>query len=140
MQNTNNILTFVRKINKGQKYMYLLFHNDKYSNRLQQFSVRFNGILSKMAKFPLFCYVIQKNLIVDSGGAFSNFVKLAFLNCEEALFKLQPFTGLCYIVKKALLSYLLCSIIWRSSTKIVQIMPLGSKLTLPGGHQFYIDL
>ena len=38
------------------------------------------------------------------------------------------------------LSYLVNSIIQRSSTKVVQIMPLGSKLTLPRGSQFYIEL
>ena len=27
-----------------------------------------------------------------------------------------------------------------SSTKVVQIMPLGLKLTRPGGSQFYIEL
>jgi len=38
------------------------------------------------------------------------------------------------------LSYLVYSIIQRSSTKVVQIMPLGSILTPPQGSQFYIDL
>ena len=38
------------------------------------------------------------------------------------------------------LSYLVYSIIQRSSTKIVQIMPLVSKLTPPQGSQFYIEL
>ena len=38
------------------------------------------------------------------------------------------------------LSYLVYSIIKRSSTKVVQIMPLGTKLTPPRGSQFYIEL
>jgi len=38
------------------------------------------------------------------------------------------------------LSYLVYSIILRSSTKVVQIMTLGSKLTLPRGSQFCIEL
>jgi len=38
------------------------------------------------------------------------------------------------------LSYLVYSIIFRSSTKVVQIMPLGLKLTPPRGSQFYIEL
>jgi len=38
------------------------------------------------------------------------------------------------------LSYLVYIIIYRSSTKVVQIMSLGSKLTPPRGSQFNIDL
>jgi len=38
------------------------------------------------------------------------------------------------------LSYLVYNIILRSSTKVVQIMPLGSKLTPLRGSQFYIDV
>ena len=38
------------------------------------------------------------------------------------------------------LLYLVYSIIQRSSTKVVQIMLLGSKLTPPRGSQFYIEL
>ena len=37
------------------------------------------------------------------------------------------------------LSYLVYSIIKRSSTKVVQIMPLGSKLTGPRGSQFTLN-
>ena len=38
------------------------------------------------------------------------------------------------------LLYLVYSIIQRSSTKVVKIMPVGSKLTPPRGSQFYIEL
>ena len=44
----------------------------------------------------------------------------------------------CLKLQGSELSYLVYSIIQRSSTKVVQIIPLGSKLTPPRGSQFYI--
>ena len=59
--------------------------------------------------------------------------KIGFLKCnfkKSSRLKLQGVE----------LSCLVYSIILRSSTKVVQIMPLGSKLTPPRGSQFYIKL
>ena len=46
----------------------------------------------------------------------------------------------CLKLKGPELSYLVYNIIQRSSTKVVQIMPLGPNLTPPQGSQFYIEL
>jgi len=37
------------------------------------------------------------------------------------------------------LSHLVHNIIWMSSTKVVHIMPMGSKLTCPGGHNLTLN-
>jgi len=63
-----------------------------------------------------------------------------YVTGSKSRFSKCNFQKSCLKLQGPELSYLVYSIIQRSSTKVVQIMPLGSKLTPPRGSQFYIEL
>ena len=58
--------------------------------------------------------------------------KNRFSKCNFKTFLVQKLQG-------PELSHLVYNIIWMSSTKVVHIMPIGSKLTCPGGHNFTLN-
>jgi len=59
---------------------------------------------------------------------------------KKWVFKMQFSKLFLSDTKRPIVSYLVYSIIYRSSTKVAQVMPLGSYLTPPQVSQFYIEL